>query len=175
MTLEKTCIFRVYRSAAPAEKMQARAAAAGSRLAGPELPWMSWWSPGEGRAADGTSSPWRRPVAARPARSYPGELGGHQGREEQLMVHLPYGGGRQSPGQPGAVLESWVATMEEESRRMCHLPHGGGRKPYKERSQVLPDSFLLPLDPIKGNGIRFLLLVCVWPGLARITTTPFHF
>ena len=52
----------------------------------------------------------RRPVAARPARSYPGELGGHQGREEQPMVHLPYGGGRQSPGQPGAVLESWVAT-----------------------------------------------------------------
>ncbi len=43
------------------------------------------------------------------------------------MVHLPYGGGRQSPGQPGAVLESWVATMEEESRRMYHLPHGGSR------------------------------------------------
>ena len=175
MTLEKTCIFRVYRSAAPAEKMQARAAAAGSRLAGPELPWMSWWAPGEGRAADGTSSPWRRPVAARPARSYPGELGGHQGREEQPMVHLPYGGGRQSPGQPGAGLECGVASVEEASRRMGHLPHGGGRKPYKERSQVLPDSFLLPLDPIKGNGIRFLLLVCVWPGLARITTTPFHF
>ena len=68
-----------------------------------------------------------------------------------------------------------VATRRGESRRMCHLPHGGGRKPYKERSQVIPDSFPLPLDPIKGNGIRFLLLVCVWPGLARITTTPFHF
>ena len=148
---------------------------ASSRPAGPELPWGAGWPPREGRAADGTSSLWRRPAVARPARSCPGELGGHQGREEQPMVHLPYGGGRQSPGQPGAVLESWVATMEEESRRMCHLPHGGGRKPYKERSQVLPDSFLLPLDPIKGNGIRFLLLVCVWPGLARITTTPFHF
>lgn len=68
-----------------------------------------------------------------------------------------------------------VATRRGESRRMCHLPHGGGRKPYKERSQVIPDSFPLPLDPIKGNGIRFLLLVCVWPGLARITTTPFIF
>lgn len=32
-----------------------------------------------------------------------------------------------------------------------------------------------PLDPLKGNGIGFLLHVCVWPGLARITTTPFHF
>jgi len=114
----------------------------GSRPAGPEQPWGAGWPPGEGRAADGTSSPWRRPGAARPVRSSPGEQGGHQGREEQPMVHLL---------------------------------HGGGRKPYKERSQVKPDSFPLPLDPIKGNGIRFLLLVCVWPGLARITTTPFHF
>ena len=100
---------------------------AGSRPADPELPWGAGRPPGEGRAADGTSSPWRRPAATRPARSSPGELGGHQGREEQPMVHLPYGGGRQSPGQPGAVLESWVATMEEESRRMYHLPHGGSR------------------------------------------------
>ena len=62
-----------------------------------------------------------------------------------------------------------VATRRGESRRMCHLPHGGGRKPYKERSQVIPDSFPLPLDPIKGNGIRFLLLVCVWPGPVSYT------
>lgn len=32
-----------------------------------------------------------------------------------------------------------------------------------------------PLDPLKGNGFGFLLLVCVWSGLARVTTTLFHF
>lgn len=58
---------------------------------------------------------------------------------------------------------------------MVPLHLGGGWKPYKERSQVLPDSFPLPLDPLKGNGVKFLLLVCVWPGRARTTTTPFHF
>ena len=90
---------------------------AGSRPVGPEQPWGAGWSPGEGRAADGTSSPWRRPAAARPARSCPGELGGHQGREEQPMVHLPHGGGRQPPGRPGAALGSWVATKGGKSSR----------------------------------------------------------
>ena len=80
--------------------------AAGSRPAGPELSWGAGRPPGEGRAADGTSSPWRRPGAIRLARSCPGELGGHQGREEQPMVHLLHGGGRQPPGRPGAALGS---------------------------------------------------------------------
>ena len=74
--------------------------------AGPELSWGAGWPPGEGRAADGTSSPWGRPGAIRLARSCPGELGGHQGREEQPMVHLLHGGGRQPPGRPGAALGS---------------------------------------------------------------------
>ena len=95
---------------------------ASSRPAGPELPWGAGWPPREGRAADGTSSPWRRPAAARPARSCPGELGGHQGREEQPMVHLPHGGGRQPPGRPGATLGSWVATKGGKSSRWYIFP-----------------------------------------------------
>ena len=90
---------------------------AGSRPADPELPWGAGWPPGEGRAADGTSSPWERPAAARPARSCPGELGGHQGREEQPMVHLPHGGGREPSGWPGVALGSWEATRGGKSSR----------------------------------------------------------
>ena len=51
--------------------------------------------------------PWRWLAAARAARSSPGELGGHQGREEQPMVYLPHGGGRQPPGRPGAARGIW--------------------------------------------------------------------
>ena len=100
---------------------------AGRRPADPELPWGAGRPPGEGRAADGTSSPWERPAAARPARSSPGELGGHQGREEQPMVHLPHGGGRQPPGRPGAALGSWVATRGAASRRLYSLWPGSAR------------------------------------------------
>ena len=92
---------------------------AGSRQGGPEQPWGAGWPPGEGRAADGISSPWRWLAAARPARSSPGELGGHQGREEQPMVYLPHGGGRQPPGRLGVALGSWVAAREGESSRRC--------------------------------------------------------
>ena len=100
---------------------------AGSRPADPELPWGAGRPPGEGRAADGTSSPWERPAAARPARSSTGELSGHQGREEQPMVHLPHGGGRQPPGRPGAALGSWVATRGAASRRLYSLWPGSAR------------------------------------------------
>ena len=48
------------------------------------------------------------PEAARAEiRSCLGELGGHQGREEQPMVHLPHGGDRQPPGRPGAARGIW--------------------------------------------------------------------
>lgn len=77
----------------------------------------------------------------------------------------------------GGPEQPWGAGWPPEGGRAVWYPlHlGGGWKPYKERSQVLPDSFPLPLDPLKGNGVKFLLLVCVWPGRARTTTTPFHF
>ena len=90
-------------------------------------------------------------------------------------LHIPIFHMEAAAGRPGAALGSWWLPGEERADGCAIFPHGGGRKPYKERSQVIPDSFPLPLDPIKGNGIRFLLLVCVWPGLARITTTPFIF
>ena len=102
---------------------------AGSRPADPELPWGAGRPPGEGRAADGTSSPWRRPAAARPARSSPGELGGHQGRGEQTdLPSSPWrrpAAARPARSCPGKL----VATRRTESRRMCYLPHEGGRQP----------------------------------------------
>ena len=51
----------------------------------------SWVATRGGESSMVPSSPWERLVAARPARSCLGELGGHQGREEQPMVHLPHG------------------------------------------------------------------------------------
>ena len=177
---------------------------AGSRPVGPEQPWGAGWSPGEGRAADGTSHEGGRQPPGRPGAvlgSWVATKGGKSGRwyifpmeaagSRQASPELSWRAGwppwkRRADGCTIFHMEAaarparscpgeLVATRRGESRRMCHLPHGGGRKPYKERSQVIPDSFPLPLDPIKGNGIRFLLLVCVWPGLARITTTPFIF
>ena len=92
--------------------------------------------------------PWRWLAAARAARSSPGELGGHQGREEQPMVYLPPGGGWQPPGRPGAALGSWVATrggkssrwyifpMEEAGSRLAgsEQPWGAGWPPGKGRA-----------------------------------------
>ena len=79
--------------------------AAGSHPAGPELPWGAGRPPGEGRAADGTSSPWRRPAAARPARSCPGKLVATRRTESRRMCYLPHEGGRQPPGWLGAARE----------------------------------------------------------------------
>ena len=73
---------------------------AGSRQGGPEQPWGAGWPPGEGRAADGISSPWRWLAAARPARS-------SQGNMELPMREL-------------------VATREGESSLRVLFPHGGG-------------------------------------------------
>ena len=98
--------------------------AAGSRPAGPEQHWGAEWPPGEGRAADGTSSPWRRPAATRPARSSPGELGGHQGSGEQAAV-LSVAWIR--PGCPGAALGSWEAARGAASRRLYSLWPGSAR------------------------------------------------
>ena len=70
---------------------------AGSRPAGPEQPWGAGWPPGEGRAADGISSPWRWLVVARAARSSQGNMeahvgaGGHQERREQPAGRKCYG------------------------------------------------------------------------------------
>ena len=92
--------------------------AAGRCQGGPELPWRSWVAT---RGMESkwlySPSPWGLMVDAQPARSCPGELGGHQGREEQPMVHLPHGSGRQPPGRPGAVLGSWEATRGGKSSR----------------------------------------------------------
>ena len=73
--------------------------------AGPELSWGAGWPPGEGRAADGTSSPWERPAAARPARSCPGKLVATRRTESRRMCYLPHEGGRQPPGWLGAARE----------------------------------------------------------------------
>ena len=95
---------------------------AGSRPAGPEQPWGAGWPPGEGRAADGISSPWRRPAAARPARSSPGELGGRQGRGEQPTVPIfplevagSRQGGPEQPGEYGGPCGSWWPPGEERA------------------------------------------------------------
>ena len=70
---------------------------AGSRQGGPEQPWGAGWPPGEGRAADGISSPWRWLVVARAARSSQGNMeahvgaGGHQERREQPAGRKCYG------------------------------------------------------------------------------------
>ena len=93
---------------------------AGSRPAGPEQPWGAGWPPREGRAADGTSSLWRRPAVARPARSCPGELGGHHGRGEQTDV--PSSTWRQPPGRPGAALGSWWLPGEERADGCAIFP-----------------------------------------------------
>lgn len=48
----------------------------------------------------------------RPGRKYGAaleELGGHHGREEHPMVHLPHGGDWQPSGRLGAALGSWAA------------------------------------------------------------------
>ena len=92
----------------------------GSRPAGPELSWGAGWPPREGRAADGTSSLWRRPAVARPARSCPGELGGHHGRGEQTDV--PSSTWRQPPGRPGAALGSWWLPGEERADGCAIFP-----------------------------------------------------
>ena len=97
---------------------------ASSRPAGPEQPWGAGRPPGEGRAADGTSSPWRWLAAARPARSSPGELGGHQGSGEQAAV-LSVAWIR--PGCPGAALGSWEAARGAASRRLYSLWPGSAR------------------------------------------------
>ena len=95
---------------------------AGSRPADPELPWGAGRPPGEGRAADGTSSPWRRPAAAWPARSSPGELGGRQGRGEQPTVPIfplevagSRQGGPEQPGEYGGPCGSWWPPGEERA------------------------------------------------------------
>ena len=75
------------------------------------------------------------------------------------LVESPGNGSNRKSRPLGRLFFVFCTSTRQrgESRRIYHLPHGGGRKPYKERSQVIPDSFPLPLDPIKGNGIRFLL------------------
>ena len=96
--------------------------AAGRAVAGPEQPWGAGRPPGEGRAADGTSSPWRRPAAAWPARSSPGELGGRQGRGEQPTVPIfplevagSRQGGPEQPGEYGGPCGSWWPPGEERA------------------------------------------------------------
>ena len=103
---------------------------AGSRPADPELPWGAGRPPGEGRAADGISSPWRWLAAARPARSSPGELGGHQGRGEQ--TDLPSSPWR----RPAAARPAWSSPGEL-----------GGRQGRGEQPTV-------PIFPLEVAGSR---------------------
>ena len=85
---------------------------AGGRPAGPEQPWGAGWPPGEGGAADGTSSPWRRPAATRPARSSPGELVAAREGESSMVPSSPWERpaaarpARSSPGELGGHQES---------------------------------------------------------------------
>ena len=103
--------------------------AAGRAVAGPEQPWGAGWSPGEGRAADGTSSPWRRPAAARSARSSPGELGDHQGREEQPMVHPM----KEVGSRPAGPELSWGAGWPPREGRAADGTSSPWRRPAAAR------------------------------------------